>query len=61
MVDLIYSVLGSLLIAGIAFTLGEERFPLEERVRSALVTLASGLVGYIFFTIVAMAFPAQTT
>ncbi len=55
--DLIYSVLGSVLIAGIAFTLGGDRFPLEERVRSALVPLAAGLVGYIFYTIAAMAFP----
>jgi hypothetical protein len=57
MVDLVYSLLGAILIGGIAFTLGGERFPLEERVRSALVAIAVGLVGYIFFTIIAMAFP----
>jgi beta-N-acetylhexosaminidase len=55
-VDLVYSLLGAMLIGGIAFTLGGERFPLEERVRSALVAIAAGLVGYIFFTIAAIAF-----
>jgi beta-N-acetylhexosaminidase len=57
LVDLVYSLVGATVIAGIAFTLGGDRFPLEERVRSALVPLASGLVGYIFYTIVARAFP----
>lgn len=56
-VDLIYSLLGSVLIGGIAFTLGGDRFPLEERVRSALVAVAFGLVGYIAYTIVVMGFP----
>ncbi len=56
-VDLVYALVGSLVIGGIAFTLGGERFPLEERVRSALVPIATGLVGYIFYTIVALAFP----
>lgn len=56
MVDLIYSLLGAILIGGIAFTLGGERFPLEQRVRSTLVAIAAGLVGYILFTIVAMSF-----
>ncbi|RMF05594.1 MAG: hypothetical protein D6768_00965 [Chloroflexi bacterium] len=58
MMDLVYSILGSLLIAVIAFTLGGDWFPLEERVRSALVPVATGLVGYIFYTIVARAFPS---
>lgn len=57
LLDLIYSLFGAILIGGIAFTLGGERFPLEERVRSALVAVAVGLVGYIFFTIATMAFP----
>jgi beta-N-acetylhexosaminidase len=56
-IDLIYSVLGALLISIIAFTLGGERFPLEERVRAALVPLAVGLVGYITYTIAGLAFP----
>ncbi len=55
--DLVYSLLGSLLIAGIAFMLGGERFPLEERVRSALVPVATGLIGYIAYTILARGFP----
>jgi hypothetical protein len=58
-IDLVYSVLGASLIALIAFTLGGDRFPLEERVRSALVPLATGLVGYIFFTIFAITFPGS--
>ncbi len=56
-VDLAYSLLGMLLIGGIAFTLGGDRFALEERVRSALVAVAFGLVGYIFYTMVARTFP----
>lgn len=59
LVDLVYAILGSMAIAGIAFTLGGDRFPLEERVRSALVPVASGLVGYIFYTIAARAFPGS--
>ncbi|MCB9076790.1 MAG: hypothetical protein H6631_04310 [Anaerolineaceae bacterium] len=55
-IDLFYSIIGSLTIGGIAFTLGGERFVLEERLRGALVALASGLVGYIFFTIIGIAF-----
>ncbi len=55
--DLIYSLVGVAAIAGIAFTLGGDRFPLEERVRSALVPIATGLVGYIFYTMVVRAFP----
>lgn len=57
LLDLVYAMLGSAVIGGIAFMLGEERFPLEERVRSALVPVASGLVGYIFYTLAARAFP----
>jgi hypothetical protein len=53
-VDLIYSLLGSLVIAGIAFTLGGERLLLEERVRSALVAIACGLIGYIAYTLLAL-------
>jgi beta-N-acetylhexosaminidase len=57
-VDLAYSLLGMMLIGGIAFTLGGERFALEERVRAALVAIAVGLVGYSSYTIMAMTFPA---
>lgn len=56
-VDLVYSLLGMLVIGGIAFTLGSDRLQLEERVRSALVAIASGLVGYVGYTILAMAAP----
>jgi beta-N-acetylhexosaminidase len=56
-IDLIYSLLGAILIGGISFTLGGERFSLEERVRSALVAIAAGLVGYILYTILGMALP----
>lgn len=56
-IDLAYALLGMLLIGGIAFSLGEDRFSLEERVRPALVAIAFGLVGYISYTIVALAFP----
>jgi hypothetical protein len=55
--DLAYALLGMLLIGGIAFSLGEERFSLEERVRPALVAIAFGLVGYVVYTMVALAFP----
>jgi hypothetical protein len=44
------------LIGGIAFVLGGDRFSLEERVRPALVAVAAGLVGYIFYIFIAMAF-----
>jgi UDP-N-acetylmuramyl pentapeptide phosphotransferase/UDP-N-acetylglucosamine-1-phosphate transferase len=47
-------LVGMLLIGGIAFTLGNDRFALEDRVRSALVAIAIGLVGYILYTIIAM-------
>ena len=46
-----------LVIAGIAFTLGGDRFSLEERVRPALVAVATGLVGYILYTMAGIAFP----
>jgi beta-N-acetylhexosaminidase len=55
--DLVYSLLGIIVIGGIAFTLGSDRLQLEERVRSALVAIASGLVGYVGYTILAMAAP----
>ena len=54
--DLTYSLLGMIVIGGIAFTLGGDRFSLEERVRPALVAIAMGLVGYIFYTILAIAY-----
>lgn len=54
LIDLIYALLGSIVIAGIAFTLGGDRLLLEERVRSALVAIASGLVGYIGYTLLAL-------
>lgn len=54
--DLTYSLLGMIVIGGIAFTLGGDRFSLEERVRPALVAIAVGLVGYIFYTILAIAY-----
>jgi len=54
--DLVYSLLGMGLIGGIAFVLGGDRFSLEERVRPALVAIAAGLVGYIFYIFIAMAF-----
>lgn len=56
-VDLAYSLLGMLVIAGISFTLGGDRLLLEERVRSALVAIAFGLVGYVIYTIMALAWP----
>jgi beta-N-acetylhexosaminidase len=56
-VDLAYSLLGMLVIAGISFTLGGDRLHLEERVRSALVAIAFGLVGYVVYTIMALAWP----
>jgi beta-N-acetylhexosaminidase len=54
LIDLIYALLGSIVIAGIAFTLGGDRLLLEERVRSALVAIAFGLVGYIGYTLLAL-------
>jgi beta-N-acetylhexosaminidase len=57
LVDLAYSLLGMLLIGGIAFTIGGDRFSLEERVRPALVAVALGLVGYIFYAFMAMTSP----
>ncbi len=56
-VDLAYSALAALLIGAIAFTLGGDRFSLEERIRPALVAMAFGLIGYISFTIAALTFP----
>jgi hypothetical protein len=56
-IDLAYALLGMLLIGGIAFSLGEDRFSLEERIRPALVAIAFGLVGYVSYTMVALAFP----
>ena len=55
-IDLVYTLLGIMVIGGIAFTLGGDRFSLEERVRPALVAIALGLVGYICYTIAAIAF-----
>ncbi len=55
-VDLAYSLLGMLVVGGIGFTLGGDRFSLEERVRPALIAIALGLVGYIGFTIAALTF-----
>lgn len=55
-IDLIYAIAVSLTIGGIAFTLGGDRFILEERLRGALVAVASGLVGYIFFIIIGITF-----
>ena len=57
MMDLVYSLLGMALIGGIAFTLGGDRFSLEERIRPALVAIAVGLLGYIGYTLLAMALP----
>jgi uncharacterized membrane protein YhhN len=46
-----------IVIAGIAFTLGGDRLLLEERVRSALVAIACGLVGYVSYILLAMLLP----
>jgi beta-N-acetylhexosaminidase len=54
--DLVYSLLGMLLIGGIAFVLGGDRFSLEERIRPTLVAIAAGLVGYIIYIFMAMTF-----
>jgi beta-N-acetylhexosaminidase len=56
-VDLVYSLVSMITIAGIAFTLGGDRFSLEERIRPALVAIAAGLVGYIFYAIIARMSP----
>ena len=56
-IDLVYSLLGMITIAGIAFTLGGDRFSLEERIRPALVAVAAGLVGYIFYAVAARMSP----
>jgi hypothetical protein len=56
-VDLTYALIGMMVIGGIAFTLGGDRFSLEERIRPALVAVAMGLVGYIGYTILAMMYP----
>lgn len=56
-VDLAYSLLGMIVIGGIAFTLGGDRFSLEERVRPALVAIAIGLVGYISYTLIVRLYP----
>jgi len=56
-IDLAYALIGMMVIGGIAFTLGGDRFSLEERIRPALVAVAMGLVGYIGYTIVAMMYP----
>ncbi len=56
-IDLLYSLIGMLLVGSIAFVFGEDRFSLEERVRPALVAVALGLVGYIFYTIAGLALP----
>lgn len=58
LLDLLYSLAGILVIGGIAFTLGGDRLLLEERVRSALVAIASGLVGYITYTLLTL-WPAR--
>jgi beta-N-acetylhexosaminidase len=56
-VDLVYALIGMMVIGGIAFTLGGDRFSLEERIRPALMAVAMGLVGYIGYTILAMMYP----
>jgi len=57
LLDLVYSLVGMVVIGGIAFTLGGDRFSLEERIRPALVAIATGLVGYIGYILVAMSVP----
>ena len=46
-----------MLISGIGFALGGDRFSLEERVRPAMVAIALGLVGYISYIFMAMLVP----
>jgi hypothetical protein len=57
LLDLLYSLAGMVVIGGIAFTLGGDRFSLEERIRPALVAIATGLVGYIGYILAAMSMP----
>ena len=57
LLDLLYSLGGILLISGIGFALGGDRFSLEERVRPAMVAIALGLVGYISYIFMAMLVP----
>jgi beta-N-acetylhexosaminidase len=59
LIDLVFSILGITVIAGIAFVLGGDRLSLEERVRSALVAIAAGLVGYVSYTILTLIAPAS--
>lgn len=56
MMALVYSLLGTMLIGGVAFILGEDRLILEKRIRSVLVAVACGLIGYISYLIFIMAF-----
>ncbi len=60
LLDLIYSLVGILLISGIGFALGGDRFSLEERIRPAMVAIALGLVGYISYIFMAMLFPQSS-
>lgn len=50
-VGLVYTIVGALLIGGVGFVLGGERFSLEERVRPALVALAFALVSYSLYAV----------
>lgn len=50
-VGLVYTIVGALLIGGVGFVLGGERFSLEERVRPALVALAFALVSYSIYAV----------
>jgi beta-N-acetylhexosaminidase len=56
-IDLMYALAGMIVIGSIAFTLGGDRFSLEERIRPALVAIAIGLVGYIGYAILAIVNP----
>ncbi len=56
-IDLFFAMMSTLVIAGIAFVIGSERLSLEERVRSALVAVACGLIGYVSYTILALVAP----
>jgi len=60
LIDLAYALVGMILVGGIAFTLGGDRFSLEERVRPALMAVAIGLVGYVSYAILAVAYPAAS-
>jgi len=46
---LFFTLVGALLVGGIGFTLGGERFSLEERIRPALVAVAFALVSYCLY------------